>query len=133
MQYRMFQCRQLFQARRSSDCELRVKRIRLIHWNAAEGRGWATVLEAAGYAVDIEIPKSSQFVHKLRENSPHAVVIDLSRLPSQGRDMGLMLRQFRSTRFIPLIFVEGDPKKVERIKKSGLLFTRRKPKVNTID
>jgi hypothetical protein len=53
----------------------------------------------------------------LREDPPAAVVIDLSRLPSQGRDLALTLRRFKSTRPVPILFVEGDPNKVEPIRK----------------
>ncbi len=48
-------------------------------------------------------------------NPPAAVVIDLSRIPSQGRDVGLAIRKYKSTRHVPLVFVEGDPDKVKRI------------------
>jgi hypothetical protein len=44
-------------------------------------------------------------------------VIDLSRLPSQGRDIAFAIRRMRSTRYVPLIFVEGDSEKVTAIKK----------------
>jgi hypothetical protein len=44
------------------------------------------------------------------------VVIDLSRLPSQGRDVGLGLRQYATTRRVPLVFVGGDPDKVAGVK-----------------
>jgi hypothetical protein len=45
------------------------------------------------------------------------VVIDLTRLPSQGRDVALGIRQHKPLRRVPLVFVEGDPEKVGRIKK----------------
>jgi hypothetical protein len=56
-------------------------------------------------------------LRELREDPPDAVVIDLSRLPSQGRDLALTLRKYKSTRYVPLVFVEGEQEKVERIKK----------------
>lgn len=49
--------------------------------------------------------------------APAAAVIDLSRTPSHGRDVALFLRKTKSTRHIPIVFVEGDTEKVERIKK----------------
>jgi hypothetical protein len=36
----------------------------------------------------------------------------------QGRDMGLALRHYKTTRSVPLIFVAGDPEKVARVQKS---------------
>jgi hypothetical protein len=44
-------------------------------------------------------------------------VIDLSRLPSHGRNVGAWLRGSKSTRHIPLIFVAGEPGKVAAIQK----------------
>jgi len=46
------------------------------------------------------------------------VVIDLSRLPSHGREMGSFLRQRKATRHIPVVFAGGDPEKVERTRKA---------------
>jgi hypothetical protein len=56
---------------------------------------------------------------RLRANLPDAFVIDLSRLPSLGREIGMTLRATKSTRHVPIIFVDGDPAKVKAIK--GLL------------
>jgi CheY-like chemotaxis protein len=90
-------------------------RIRLIHWNATEAKQKASILESAGYEVDYE-PSAPQILKELRNNPPDAVVIDLSRLPSQGRDMAINIRHAKATRNIPIIFVEGDPQKVNQIK-----------------
>lgn len=48
---------------------------------------------------------------------PDAFVIDLSRAPSIGRDMALLLRQRPPTRRVPLVFVDGDPDKVAAIRR----------------
>jgi len=88
--------------------------VRLIHWNTAEAREKADHLCSAGYAVE-----NDQFTPSMlreREDPPDVVVIDLSRLPSQGRDVAMALRSYKSTRTIPLVFVDGEPEKVERIK-----------------
>ena len=90
--------------------------VRLIHWNADEAEKRAERLRAAGYRVSSE-PLSADFIRRLREATPAAVVVDLSRLPSQGRDVGLMVRQSKSTRHLPLVFVDGDPAKIELVKK----------------
>ena len=89
-------------------------RVRLIHWNAVEAGKRAAQLLAASYDVACERP-SATVLRELRENPPAAVVIDLTRLPSQGRDMGLLLRKYKTTRHVPLVFVEGDADKVARI------------------
>ena len=46
------------------------------------------------------------------------MVIDLSRLPSHGREMGSFLRQRKATRHVPVVFAGGDPEKVERTRKA---------------
>ncbi len=94
-----------------------MRTIRVIHWNANEASERSAILQAKGYTVDCRMPKGPPLIRELRESQPDAVVIDLSRLPSQGRDIGLMIRKFKSTRFIPLVFVEGDPEKLKGIKR----------------
>lgn len=89
--------------------------IRLIHWNEEEAIAKSVKLEAAGFMVDIE-PFGPASLRELRRKPPAAVVIDLNRLPSQGRDVGIAVRQHRATRDVPIVFVEGEPAKVARIK-----------------
>jgi hypothetical protein len=43
-------------------------------------------------------------------------VIDLTRLPSHGREVGAALRAAKATRFIPLVFVGGEAEKVARVR-----------------
>ena len=52
----------------------------------------------------------------MREHPPAAVVIDLSRLPSHGRAVAFSLRQSKAARVIPLLFVDGAPEKLDRVK-----------------
>src|SRR3990172_2599484 len=93
-----------------------MKRVRLLHWKAAEADGRLNHLRSAGFEASMlptEIPVAFK---QLRENPPDAVVIDLSRLPSAGRDVALSLRTYKSTRHVTLVFVGGEPEKVARIK-----------------
>jgi hypothetical protein len=53
----------------------------------------------------------------IAEKPPSVVVIDLSRLPSQGRDIAIILRKNRKTRYVPLVFVGGEKEKIAGIKK----------------
>ncbi len=78
-------------------------RLRLIVWNAAEAAEKAKVLEADGYEVDHEVPANYTFRKSLRENPPAAVIIDLGRIPSRGRDVALSLGS------LPIVFVGGTP------------------------
>jgi hypothetical protein len=53
----------------------------------------------------------------IAERPPSVVVIDLSRLPSQGRDIAIILRKNGKTRNVPLVFVGGDRDKIAGIRK----------------
>ena len=86
--------------------------IRLIHWNAAEAAERAERLSRLGYQVSSDLPAGPDFLRQLRQEPPLAVVIDLSRLPSQGRDMGVAIRHAAATRRVPLVFVGGAPDKI---------------------
>ena len=91
-----------------------MKTIRLIHWNPQAAKERTKVLESAGYQVDSK-PFDPAGLKSLKANPPAAVVIDLTRLPSNGRELGIYLRKQKATRHIPLVYVEGEPEKVERI------------------
>ena len=52
----------------------------------------------------------------IRETLPDAIVIDLSRMPSHGRELAFAIRGRKYTRGIPIVFVGGDPAKVEAIR-----------------
>ena len=95
-------------------------RVQLIHWHAGEAREHARSLEAAGYVVAHDVPAPSM-LRDLQRRPPAAIVIDLSRLPSQGRDIAVALRHAESTRRVPLVFVDGEDTKVARIRPKTLL------------
>jgi hypothetical protein len=88
--------------------------VRLICWNEERASALATELEGSGFAV----ARDTFDVAELREMGSHfaAVVIDLGRLPAQGRDLGIALRTRASSRRVPLIFVEGASDKVANIR-----------------
>ena len=90
-------------------------KIHLIHWQKVESEKYAFELKRAGHDVDNTLPSNAQFFKSIRANPPDVMVIDLSRLPSQGRDLAINLRSQKSTQKIPLIFVEGDPQKIVEI------------------
>ena len=92
-------------------------RIVLIHWNEAEGAARAKTLRAAGFESTSLAPRGGAAeLRALGQNVPDAFVIDLSRLPSQGRAVAVELRRQKATRPVPLVFVDGEPEKVERIR-----------------
>lgn len=92
-----------------------VDRIRYIHWNAAEAEERAGLLREAGLSV-VHDPLTPAGMRALRAEPPDVILIDLTRAPSQGRDLALGFRKHRATRRVPLVFVGGEPKKVARIR-----------------
>jgi CheY-like chemotaxis protein len=51
-----------------------------------------------------------------RKSPPDAFVIDLSRLPSHGREIAIGIRQSPAIRSIPIVFCAGDPEKVSALR-----------------
>ena len=96
--------------------KLPLPRIQLIHWNEAEAGQVAGRIEQAGYAVEYLLPPVPALLRELRANPPAAVVIDLGRLPSQGRDVAVALRAFGATRRVPIVFVGGNPLKTANVR-----------------
>jgi hypothetical protein len=92
------------------------KTLRLICWNEADASARAAILRHAGYRVIADPPENAGgMVSYFRELSPDAVVIDLDRLPSHGRELGLSLRASKSTSHLRLVFAGGLPAKIETV------------------
>ncbi len=91
-------------------------RIQLIHWNRSEAEERARWLQAAGYEVAFDLSDVLELQRTMRRDPPAAVVIDLGRLPSQGRDLAVGLRVHAATRHLPIVFVGGDPAKVAQLR-----------------
>ena len=74
-------------------------------------------LESTGLLVEYSTTSDSAGLRQLAEPVPDVYLIDLERLPSHGREVGLWLRRRSSTRRIPLLFVGGESEKVARVRK----------------
>lgn len=96
-----------------SDAE---ERVCLFCWKEEEAREKAALLRAAGFAVEWEGIPGPEAIRRLAARPPDAIVIGLDRLPSQGRDIALLLRMGRATRTIPLVMAGGAPDKVMAIR-----------------
>jgi len=94
-----------------------MSRIVLIHWNAEEAEERAARLRRAGHAAGFFADASATGYRSLRADPPDAFVIDLSRVPSHGGALGTWLRQQKATRGVPIVFVDGAPEKVARVRK----------------
>lgn len=87
-------------------------RIVLLHWKQEEVGDYLQ-----GFSVDLYVPAQGEAMKGLKAfGVPDAFVISLDRLPSHGRDIGWHLHQRKATRQVPLLYVDGDPAKVAKIR-----------------
>jgi CheY-like chemotaxis protein len=96
-----------------------MSRIVLVHWKEKEARQRAAQLRQTGHRVATHTDQQAGGVglRDYRRKPPDAFVIDLSRLPSHGTAVATFLRQQKATRPLPLVFVDGAPEKVARVRK----------------
>jgi hypothetical protein len=87
-------------------------RIVLIHWKPEEAGLHLEQLQDAGFEPEVLAPNGSAGL-KGKTEFAKAIVIDLSRLPLQGRAVGIQLRKRAATRRVPIVFAGGAPDKVE--------------------
>lgn len=93
--------------------ESAMAQVLVVHWKPEEIETRVARLREH-HKVDVESRRGGRWCRDLRKCPPDAVVIDLSRLPSHGREAGNFLRTQKATRNVPLIFVGGDEAKVTR-------------------
>jgi hypothetical protein len=94
-----------------------VPTVRLVSWNDDDAQRRARELKALGFKVEARpLGECGGVVGHFRDLAPDAVVLDLDRLPSHGREVGTILRDSKSTRHLPLVFAGGAEEKVERIR-----------------
>jgi hypothetical protein len=85
-----------------------------VHWHSDEAGELLKKLD--GFEVFVVSRMGLDAIRAIRSAAPGAVVISLERMPSHGRYLAHALREYKGTRHIPLVFVEGEPDKVERIR-----------------
>src|SRR5450755_2854346 len=91
-------------------------RVLVIHRDPLEATDWAARLRALGFDAAPYLSLGSKGFRGIRQEPPHAILIDLTRLPSYGKAMGVLLRQQKSLSGVPLVFVEGDPEKTAQVR-----------------
>ncbi len=91
-----------------------MKQIVLIHWNEEESKPRVGELRRLGFDVEWIAPRGGQGLQPYIQNPPEAFLIDLTRIPSHGRAIGVFFRQRKSTRNVPIVFLGGEADKVEK-------------------
>ena len=91
-----------------------MSRILLVHWNEKEARERSRKLKALGHKAAILSDTEKRNFEAVRESPPDLFLIDLTRLPSHGREVAGYLRRLKATRHVPILFVDGDADRVSR-------------------
>ena len=89
---------------------------RVIHWKEAEAGPLLAACRKAGFEIEYLQGDGGAICRAIRTKPPDVIVIDLSRLPSHGREVAVWLRNTKSTRHIPIVFIAGDPAKTASIR-----------------
>lgn len=93
-----------------------MSRVLLVHWNAEEAKLKAQTLKDLGHKAEILCDSERPNLGRIRESPPDLFLIDLNRLPSHGREIAGYFRRAKSTRLVPILFVDGDSERVGRAK-----------------
>jgi CheY-like chemotaxis protein len=91
-----------------------MSRILLVHWNEKEARERLRKLKALGHKTSVLSDTEKRNFESIRESPPDLFLIDLTRLPSHGREVAGYLRRLKATRHVPILFVDGDADGVSR-------------------
>jgi hypothetical protein len=91
-------------------------KLRLIHWDSSIAQERAAELIRAGFQVEADLLKDPADIKELKVNPPDVFLIDLSRQPSHGLEIALYIRLSKPTRNIPIVFIGGEPEKVEKVR-----------------
>jgi hypothetical protein len=93
-----------------------VTRVLVIHSAPAEAAALAGRLSEQGFDAYPCLTPGTKALRAIRANPPEVIVVDLTRLPSYGKAMGALLRESKSSRTIPLVFLVGDPEKTAAVR-----------------
>jgi len=93
-----------------------MQRVLYVHWNEQEAEERAARVRELGYSVEYDPVNVPGFRTAFRSNPTDAVIIDLSRLPSHGKEVAVWLTDTRATCHIPIVFLEGLPEKVTTVR-----------------
>lgn len=94
-----------------------MSRVLLVHWNAAEAREYAQKLEKLGHNPRVMFDRDSETLQRIRQFPPDIFLVDLSRLPMQGREIAAYFRRQKSTQSVPILFVSRDADRIANARK----------------
>jgi hypothetical protein len=83
--------------------------ILLVHWNQREADERARVLHAVGQKIRILCDSEKPNFLAICRSLPDLFAVDLTRLPSQGREIAGYFRRTPATRQVPTLFSAAIP------------------------
>jgi hypothetical protein len=90
--------------------------VRIIHGKKAEAGPLLAACRSAGFETEYLAGDGGAICRAIRTKPPDIVAIDLSRLPSHGREVAVWLRNTTGTRHVSIVFIGGDPVKTASVR-----------------
>jgi CheY-like chemotaxis protein len=87
----------------------------LVHWGPREAKKRVEELSRVGVDALWKEIRGGGFLKELETSGVEAVIIDLTRLPTQGRDVAIAVRTRKATRGIPLVFLSDEVEQEDRL------------------
>jgi len=100
-------------------------KIFLVDWDATAATARAEALRREGWLVEVETENGGRAYRHIRTSVPDAVVIDMRKRASHGREVGSALRELRATRALPIVCIEedNDAREQTRARIEGVRFS----------
>ncbi len=97
----------------------------LFHWEKAGATARAAELAGLGWQVEMEFEEGSRGCKNLKAFGPVVVVFDIAKKAVHSRECGRALRNAKSFRETPFIFVDGTDEDISKAKAKvpGAIFT----------
>jgi DNA-binding NarL/FixJ family response regulator len=97
----------------------------LFHWEKEGATARAAELTADGWLVDMEFEEGSRGCKNLKAFGPDVVVFDIAKKAVHSRECGRALRNAKSYRETPFIFVDGTDEDISKVKEKvpAAIFT----------
>lgn len=100
-------------------------KIFLFHWEKAGAMARAAEFASDGWEVGLEFEEGSRGCKNLKAFVPDLVVLDIAKKAVHSRECARALRNAKSFRKTPFIFVDGDDEGIAKVKEkvAGPIFT----------
>lgn len=91
-------------------------KIFLFHWEKKGATARAAELTAEGWEVEMEYEEGSRGCKNLKAFSPDVVVLDIAQKGVHSRECARALRNAKSFRETPFVFVDGTDEDIAKVK-----------------